>query len=321
MNGQCIIKSISNLKAESITFGCVLPRGANIGDDIQAIAAAQFFPGNTIYIDREFLGSFQYKHPLPTVINGWFMYTARSGWVDERPAPDRSWPPNACVDPLLISIHLTPDFVSEAMSDEGINFFRSHGPVGARDTFTQRVLEERGIPSYFSGCLTLTLANPYKNESRNDNVIYVVDLPAEVEKVIRRRCKTPVVRLKHYEKEINISSVDQKLLSRAEIILDEYRRAKCVITSRLHAAMPCLAFETPVVLVHKDPYSDSRMGGLIELVRHCSPRDVLKGRLPIDPDAPTPNSSSYLKLQSQLITTVKDWIKKKTSNLSTVKGT
>jgi Polysaccharide pyruvyl transferase len=308
---QYLIKSIVILEAEPLTFGCILPIGGNIGDDIQAIAAAQFLPEATIYIERDFLGSFQYPRCLPTLINGWFMRTARTGWNDERPAPEHNWPPPACIDPLLISIHLEPDFVPEALSEEGIRFFRSYGPVGARDTFTHRVLEERGVPSYFSECLTLTLANPYKNEAR-DNIVYVVDLPSDVEKIIRRRCKMPVVRLTHHEKEPDASSDNQYLLSRAEIVLEQYRRAKCVITSRLHAAMPCLAFETPVVLVHKDPDSDSRMGGLIELVRHCSPRDVLKGRLPIDPDAPTPNSSAYCKLRSQLVSTMTEWVRKKT---------
>jgi hypothetical protein len=316
---QYLIKSIVSLEAEPLTFGCVLPIGGNIGDDIQAIAAAQFLPDSTIYIEREFLGSFQYPRSLPTVINGWFMWTARTGWNNQRPAPERSWPPPECVDPLLISIHLEPDFVPEALSEEGIRFFRSHGPVGARDKFTHRVLEERGVPSYFSGCLTLTLENPYKNEDR-DNIVYVVDLPSDVEKIIRRQCKMPVVRLTHHEKEPDTSSDNQYLLSRAEIVLEQYRRAKCVITSRLHAAMPCLAFETPVVLVHPDPDSDSRMGGLIELVRHCSPRDVLKGRLPIDLNVPTPNPSAYRKLQNQLITTVTEWVRKKTSSPSMVRN-
>jgi len=307
---QYLIKSIVSLEAEPITFGCVLPMGGNIGDDIQAIAAAQFLPDATIYIEREFLGSFQYPRRLPIVINGWFMRTARTGWNDKRPAPERSWPPPACIDPLLISIHLEPGFVPEALSEEGIRFFRSYGPVGARDTFTHRVLEEHGVPSYFSGCLTLTIANPYKNEDR-DNIVYVVDLPSNVEKIIRRQCKMPVVRLTHHGKDPSAFSGDQELLSRAEILLDQYQRAKCVITSRLHVAMPCLAFETPVVLVHSDPDSDSRMGGLIELVRHCSPRDVLKGRIPIDPDTPTQNPSAYRKLQGQLVSTVTEWVRKK----------
>ena len=312
MNDQYIIKSISNLKNESLAFGCVLPIGRNIGDDIQAIAAAQFLPDPKIYIERDFIGDFQFPRRLPTVINGWFMYTAHTRWVDERPAPPKSWPPSECIDPLLISIHLEPDFVPQALSEEGIRFFCSYGPVGTRDEFTHHILEERGIPSYFSGCLTLTLSNPYKNEQQKNNLIYLVDLPSNIEKVISRQCKNPMVRLEHHGKDLKASSEDQDLLSRAEIVLDQYRRAKCVITTRLHAALPCLAFETPVVLIHPDPDSDSRMGGLIELLRHCTPRDALNGHLPIDPDAPTPNSSGYRKYREKLISTVSEWVIKKT---------
>ena len=37
-----------------------------------------------------------------------------------------------------------------------LDFLKNAGPVGARDTRTLTKLKEKGVPTYFSGCLTLT---------------------------------------------------------------------------------------------------------------------------------------------------------------------
>ena len=37
-----------------------------------------------------------------------------------------------------------------------LDFLKTGGPVGARDTRTLTKLKEMGVPTYFSGCLTLT---------------------------------------------------------------------------------------------------------------------------------------------------------------------
>ena len=53
----------------------------------------------------------------------------------------------------------------------------------------------------------------------------------------------------------------------AEAILHKYARAKLVITSRIHCALPCLALGTPVIFVNGfDSFVDScRFDGIIEL--------------------------------------------------------
>jgi exopolysaccharide biosynthesis predicted pyruvyltransferase EpsI len=54
----------------------------------------------------------------------------------------------------------------------------------------------------------------------------------------------------------------------ANDILNKYKSAKCVITSRLHAALPCLALGTPVLLINTQP-DQYRFEGLKELTRNC----------------------------------------------------
>lgn len=60
---------------------------------------------------------------------------------------------------------------------------------------------------------------------------------------------------------------DEELLNEAERLIINYSRAKLVVTSRIHCALPCLGLETPVIYTdysHKF-ISSCRLGGLKEL--------------------------------------------------------
>jgi exopolysaccharide biosynthesis predicted pyruvyltransferase EpsI len=54
----------------------------------------------------------------------------------------------------------------------------------------------------------------------------------------------------------------------AESVLKKYASAKLVVTSRLHCALPCLAFGTPVIFVRsgfKKEYDRCRLDGITDL--------------------------------------------------------
>ncbi|WP_306302635.1 polysaccharide pyruvyl transferase family protein [Bacteroides gallinarum] len=54
----------------------------------------------------------------------------------------------------------------------------------------------------------------------------------------------------------------------AEHLVKCYSEASCVITSRIHCALPCTGLETPVIFVENtndSKYSTDRFGGLINL--------------------------------------------------------
>lgn len=261
----------------------------NIGDAIQSIAAKRFLPKNSIGVERERLHRLNYKSRINTIMNAWY--------------GGKSWPPADCIEPLLISMHFNKNFFAVAFSDKGIAYLKKHGPVGTRDYSTLKELQERGIPSYFSGCLTLTLENSYKE--RND-IIYAVDVDDECIKFIKSKTKYKVERLSHRfgKEELKL---DEEKFKYAEEILEKYRKAKCVITSRLHAAMPCLAFKTPVLLINiqKDQY---RFEGLNELVRNCSKEEFLAGLASFDLNEPPKNSDLYIPLRENLIKIVTNWV-------------
>lgn len=272
----------------------------NAGDDIQSIAALQFLPKDSVPVDREFISTFKSDGIVNTIVNGWFMHTKNHG-VGRDDLPETSWPPSPSIKPLLISIHLTKAFLPEAFSKEGIKYFKENGPVGARDLCTLREFKDRGIPAYYSGCLTLTLNNPHKNKKRN-NIVYVVDLDNEIYEYVKKQCpNSEVIKLTH-----NIPGpMRENRLEVAQSLLSKYYRAKCVVTRRFHAAMPCLALETPVLLIgHQNDY---RFRGIIDLVRNCSKSDLLNGKYDFDFENPTPNPKDYLPIRENLINIVTAW--------------
>lgn len=281
-------------------FGYISYSTTNIGDDIQAIAAKRFLPKNSIPIDREFIGEFQHELKVSTIVNGWFMHTKDFCWYLNTMPPEKSWPPSDSINPLLISIHLTEKFTPLAFSDEGIAFFKKYGPVGARDYHTLQELQKRNIPSYFSGCLTLTLENKF---TQREEIVYVVDLDEECINYIKANTHYKVKKLSHA---IPFYLNKENRLQYAEKILEKYQKAKYVITSRLHSALPCLAFETPVLFVLLSP--SSRFDGLTELTRTCSKEELLQGKADFDFNFPTENSKAYIPIRENIIKTVTDWV-------------
>lgn len=118
-----------------------------------------------------------------------------------------------------------------------------------------------------------------------------------------------------------------KMMDYADTLLRKYSKAKLVITSRIHCALPCLALETPVIFVDSktldsDSYRPSgRLEGLIELFRvlnfsngkWTSNDDFLSGvikRNKISSTIDLQNPSSYKAIRDNLNKTVRNWINK-----------
>lgn len=62
---------------------------------------------------------------------------------------------------------------------------------------------------------------------------------------------------------------DKQLLQEAERLVRLYAKAKLVITSRIHCALPCLGLETPVIYIEnleQGEVSSCRLGGLRDLL-------------------------------------------------------
>ncbi|MCB1118641.1 MAG: polysaccharide pyruvyl transferase family protein [Chlamydiia bacterium] len=298
---------VSTLAAKPTQFGYISYSSTNIGDDIQAVAVKRLLPEGSIPIDREYIGEFHHEPAVPTLVNGWFMHTKEIDWYrPDIPPPDVSWPPSENILPFFLSIHFIPEFLPQVLTKEGIAYLKKHAPIGARDHATAKILKEHGIDTFFSGCLTLTLERPTK--PRKD-VIFAVDLPKNCLEYLRQHSNTRIIAFSHeVPYDIFLANDHATRLEYAEWILDRYAQAKCVITPRLHATLPCLALNTPVLLLDLKP--EGRLDGLRDLAHRCSQTDFLSGNVPFDWDNPPANPQAYLPIRAALLRRVANWVNK-----------
>lgn len=90
-----------------------------------------------------------------------------------------------------------------------------------------------------------------------------------------------------------------------EKVLTTYQNASCVITSRLHVALPCLAMEVPVLLV-RDDLDCNRFKPYWDLCHYMSTSDFCLGKYNIL--SPIENKKDYLKIRNDLIKRINEFI-------------
>jgi len=271
------------------------PYSDNLGDFIQSIASAKLImPEKPSRLNRDQLNNY-HGPQVKLIMNGWFMEQ-----------PD-NWPPSSSITPLFISFHLNPIAESGMLTTKGISYFKKHQPIGCRDYYTQNTLEKYGIETYFSGCLTLTLKRAdFINGNENREGVIVISpferllpnkdntkldgLKSLFFKVFQE-IKQPFKTNKHKQAmnrlDAYLSQLDEEVRFRtqlkpikahteaerikaAEEQLEAIARAKLVITSRIHSALPAVAFGTPVIFLSdglEHPNQKSRLEGMENFFR------------------------------------------------------
>ena len=284
-------------------------RTTNTGDDIQSYALENLLPRVDTMVDRENMHTNEHfnNKPTATVMAAWFM---GKKW---------QWPPADCLRPLFTSFHYT-DFTNypnkyfrseyEYISGPGAEYLNAWGPVGCRDLFTMEQLQKRGVEAYFSGCVTLTLP---KQKVTKDAGKYVclVDVPAAVEKKIRQIYKGSgkKIRVLTHTTPANDKLTKAQRFADVEKLLTIYQNAYCVITKRLHVTLPCLAMETPVILVNAkmDP---TRFLPYKDWVPSMTPKEFLARDVTDMLLNPKPNSKEYLPYREALIKQITEFSQK-----------
>lgn len=251
-------------------YGLVLFKDTdNIGDDIQSYAASQFLPKIDYVIDREKLDEFipEKKEYVTTIMNGWYMHKKHH------------FPFSPYIHPLLISMHFSEnDLITKPgyqfLDGYTKEFLSSYGKIGCRDESTKKALDTLGYQTYFSGCMTLTLDKVTK--SKRGNYICVVDMKPEfVEKLKALYPSVEIKEMTHWlipEEQGKLTLIER--MNRVKEYLAIYQNAKFVVTDRLHVALPCLALETPVLLVYYEHNAD-RLETFKDYVTYCSESEYL----------------------------------------------
>lgn len=269
----------------------------NIGDDIQSIAARRFLPRIDYYIDRDLVGAWQntnQKEQVKLVANGWYMHSPYKWPIEDK-----------TLSPLYISMYVEQSFhetVERFLSEKSRGNFKEFGKIGARDEATYDFFKKNDIDAYMSGCLTLTLQKD-KNIKKGDFIL-LTDVSPAVYEYVKKTTKRRIIYL------TNATATTMKHRHElAEIYLYLYQSAHCVITERLHSALPCLALETPVLLIKKESPvggNKDRFAGLSDLTHYFTEYDFLSGEV-FDIEDPPKNSKKYLEYRNSLIKTCEEY--------------
>lgn len=256
----------------------------NVGDYVQSLAAKQFLPKVDQFLNREFLADYT-EDEIKLIMNGWFTHN-HSNWV-----------PAEAINPLFVSFHMNSTAAPFMLNEKGISYLKKNAPIGCRDKFTAKILNDKGVDAYFSGCLTLTLDTYKVDDSERGEEVYIVDpfynFPTKdkvflsAKNLLKSILNGDLFKLRKIQKQIK-KIIDKELLNNANYVtqvkpsgketeeekfayaeecMRKYAKAKLVITSRIHCALPCLAMGTPVIFLNSfNTFVDTcRFDGIIEL--------------------------------------------------------
>ncbi|MEF3075907.1 polysaccharide pyruvyl transferase family protein [Methylobacter sp. Wu1] len=297
----------------------------NVGDDIQSLAAKRYLPKIDGWINKGRLSEYE-GDTAKIISNGWFIHEPEY------------WPPSSDLLPLYISFHVNENVKNAMLNPIGMEHLRKYSPIGCRDFSTLNIMKENGIPAWFSGCLTLTLEREkYCTENTREG-IYFVDvlykmhsqkpdsLFGMVKHKIKKKDKSEVDRIRIIESIFSSSLLDnvQKIthscavgdnsrefrLMYADTVLRKYANAQLVVTSRIHCALPCLAFGTPVIFIDgglNDKSERCRLDGLTDWFNTISITDNgefsnnFDINTPISPNTPIQNKELHIEYANKLI--------------------
>ncbi len=232
--------------------GKVFENSFNLGDDIQTLAVSRLLPRVDGYVCREALNQVTESCAVP--LNGFFMNT-------------ENWPPSPMVKPIFFSFHMTSKTEKVVCSDSGIAYLKRWQPIGCRDKGTMEILARHGVEAYYSRCVTLTL--PRRKDVPKDGQVFIVGISKNARYAIPKEIRRQAIMVDQARVRLPITNTQLKL-ALAEELLAQYRdRAKLVITSKIHCAMPCIAMGIPVIFLYdsakRDDYRVKIISDLIKI--------------------------------------------------------
>lgn len=255
---------------------------ANLGDYVQSVAALGHLVRHTgvVFTGEDGLEGFaadlqkrvRPEHARPTpgevtlirvnrdasslgeIPNGTWMFAF--GWYGHRLAGVRhGFPFHPNIRPIFISFHVNR---RRLLTPEAIEYLKKHAPIGCRDWSTVDLLRSAGVPAFFSGCITTTIATVIPDRKDADRSVRrpvaYTDVYAEgVQSVIKQ--ETEEVR------DRSMVSNMAAAIDMVESYRDDYSG---LVTRRLHSYLPARAIGVPVEFRPKRR-ADVRFNGLIDL--------------------------------------------------------
>lgn len=169
-------------------------------------------------------------HPCALLLlYGWHMHKNRENKYAFPPASKRAF---------VFSFHIA---AQQVLTPQALAYLSTVGPIGCRDFSTLEKLRSRNVPSYYSGCVTLTLGSRLRNQQLINHArrsFIAVDTPKpNAQYALIRMCT-----------DVNRTLSQRSKWLRALAVLRAVRRSAHVQTSRLHVFYPCLALRTKATI-------------------------------------------------------------------------
>ena len=205
-----------------------------IGDQMQILAIDYLYETmgidqkNIVYIDKDDLGHYNGDSVVLPVSFPLFEYRegGLNNWFSEKIKP----------------VFLGQTMLKDTLLSKEVDFYKRHEPIGCRDERMFDTLTKFGISCYLMGCMTAVF--PKRKSSGTRNTVFVVDVNEDVLEFMPFKLRDKVELCSHFTNE-------KKDIKR--IAYERYKRyknrASLVVTSLLHASVPCIAAGIPTVIV------------------------------------------------------------------------
>lgn len=166
-----------------------------------------------------------------------------------------------CFSPKIHPVFLGICILTTELSECDVKYLKKYEPIGCRDYHTYKTMKKYDIQAYVGGCLTLCF--PRRWNRQNKEKIYCVDVEKKFKQYIPNDIINDCVFTTHAW---NANEFSESPEEKTKLVYEEYiNEASMVITSRLHAALPCIAAGIPVIL-GTDSY-DFRFCGIDNIVK------------------------------------------------------
>lgn len=165
--------------------------------------------------------------------------------------PYRTLPLSPRIIPVFISFHLH----SRVIDEEIIANLKMYQPIGCRDEETMNNLRAHGILAYLSGCVTSLL--PRRTNTPKHLKTFFIDVPESLMSYVPKQLLEHGEFVTHHAILPRTSNDEVMSTEECETFYEMSMRqfetykneATLIVTSRLHAASPCMAMGIPVILV------------------------------------------------------------------------
>lgn len=323
----------------------------NIGDYIQSLAASQFFNNKIdIFINREHLDEYV-DNEVKMIMNGWFM-SEPTHW----PPSEKIYPlfvsfhiTISAKKELLSKKSISYFKVHEPIGCRDMNTLNMLKMKGINAYFSACLtltlgrsykynLGEQRIGLYFVdayfevqkdiyslykmvSCLIMRNRIIYTLTKRRfvnlnfKNLLRTASFYESYHKIFDKEVLLEAEYISHVVSEKNYRSEVNKF-NYARVLLEKYSRAKYVVTSRIHCAIPCLGMDTPVLFIYNINQRESsscRFNGILELLHIISYDNGKMGCLlfenKIQTDSKFENKVDYRIYRDRLIETCLEFAK------------